>query len=101
MKLDLQALRPGRRLPGLFRNPLQELTGDTDLSGELAQGDSLFTGTEDDGRAEVTAIPLENRKSLVDGVSGLEGPAVPQRRNDWLALFKSLDCSTQDSLSGP
>jgi hypothetical protein len=80
---------------------LQELTGDTDLSGELAQGDSFFTGAEDDGRAEVTAIALENRKSLVDDVSGLEGPALPQRGNDGLALLKSLDCSTEDSLSGP
>jgi hypothetical protein len=80
---------------------LQQLTGDTDLSGELAQGDSFFTGTGDDGKAEVAAIALEKRKSLVDDVSGLEGPALPERRSDWLALFKSLDRSTEDSLSGP
>ena len=80
---------------------MQELTGDTDLSGELAQGDSFFTGTGDDGKAEVAAIAFEKRKSLVDDVSGLEGPALPERRSDWLALFKSLDRSTEDSLSGP
>jgi hypothetical protein len=101
MVFCLQMLRPRTKVPGLLRSSLQELTGHPDLSGELAQGDSFFTGTEDDGRAEVTTIALESRKGLVDDMSGLEGPALPQRRNDWLALFKSLDCSTEDSLGGP